>query len=1027
MTSLFPQIDGTLCTGVTATRSLAGGSPENIVDGDTGTTDALATSENYWQLDLGSVKNICKYRFYPTGNSYSFRVYMSDTGAFAGEEYYVSRLGLEVGGLGYAITRNAWNSYYVNPLISARYIRVYNEGNNYSIAEFEVYETTTTAFGSLSSDNTTLDGAINSQEEFLRRTFFDKNIGAYPSGAYLNLGKYFQIDLGSLKSIAQVYSYINPTTSRYTIKVSTTGAFAGEEVTVWNDASSRDAGAYNDTTNLPLETRYIRYITTANTFFSELDVYEPSTITVQKNILSTLQQTVSSDIDTLFSLCIGKNIDFNLFGEILENKNVNLSLLLEILNDSDISFELSNSTLVYKTIYLNLLKEVLLGKDINIDLLKNLTSNYNISTDLLKNLTSSKDVNFNLTDSIIIYKNILSNLKKVLESNQDISLSLVETVESDLDIESSLLKNTSEDYNIEISLAKEEIVAFTSDIRWKLEIDKDINFALVKAVKVPAGLDSIEVYVGGSILTDVDNATVQWTWTMNDQIGECSFNLARYFDKFNNKLTGVASSLAVNQVIQIYFNSKLKFYGYINSLDVSSDRETVIVKGVDRKDKINQELCVKDYGRHSESGYESTNSILTYLLNDLVSKGLITSYSGVPTGVVVEYTTQDGMPYGNLITELLNQSGNYKWTVTPLGVLNIYEQGNGELKELSYQQSTRNIDLYDILDCRLVLNNIKELVTTAEVVMGTHSFEKYASYNKVVLSNRPLIPAWNRGQEGTALNAYGVPSVNYDEIFKKYIIPLWTDGSIIEEKFKPRITYNWVSQTVLQDGYWFNSTIQEHSSGLGQFLPKYTGFTIDNGIIKFPNTNVTILESYFNPSSEVQTISKWHVQNPMITMIFYQKQDIALVTYPNIFNVTSVGSGGAGQKRRLIMSNLGVSPLIYWNEYSDGILIFHYQSGYNDTAYATDRAKFFLSKINEPVSEGTFEMTLDGQDFFDLDLGKRVNIINTEDTTIYKNNNGFPLDIESISFNAGSYRCSMFVRNRKFYKCTESLQERYSD
>ena len=645
--------------------------------------------------------------------------------------------------------------------------------------------------------------------------------------------------------------------------------------------------------------------------------------------------------------------------------------------------------------------------------------------------------NFDLNPPLIIQKNILFNLQKKLSISKDILFSFIQTYYISNNLKANLKKEISDTYNIGAVLAKEDIYDFDTDIRWKKEEKTNIGFALSYAeTPQPAGLDAIKVYVNSVLLDDVDTRTVEWSWVMNDRPGTCSFLVARKFDKFNNELDGSSSSLAVNQIIEIKFNGVLKFYGYIVNLDVSANRETVIVRGLDRKYKIAKELCSIDYGRHSESGYDSTGSMLTYILDDLVTKGYISSYTGIPTGMVTELREQDGVPYGMLITELLDQSGNYKWNVTPGGVLNIYEQGNGVLKEISYQESSRQIGLYDVIDCRFTMNDISNMITTAEVVMGTESVETYSSYNRRFLRDAYLSKAWSSNQESAAKTEYllnlnmvmrGMLVGNTTrvsnalmDVWRRYSIPGWTEGSFIDPTVKPFITRDAYNVTV--SGFYTRKYVHTYAIS----WRSYGGdWSIENGYVRFSMPQVKATQTNYDIISDlVDTIHLSSTNSPRITMAFFKKETLIVATYPTIFDVTYIGSGGVGYKRRLIFAGLGIAFPVYWNEYLDNVLVWHYKPGYNDTAYATDRAKLFLSRVNDPITQGNFAITFDAQDYYGIDLGKKVNIINTEDVGIYRNTNGFPIDVEEIRFDAGNYLCTVSGRNRRFYVCSMDMPER---
>ena len=138
----------------------------------------------------------------------------------------------------------------------------------------------------------------------------------------------------------------------------------------------------------------------------------------------------------------------------------------------------------------------------------------------------------------------------------------------------------------------------------------------------PAGLDAVTIKIHDDLLEDVDIRTVNWEWTMNDVPATCEFQIARNFDNFNETLAGTSFPLAIGDKIEIYFGSILKYYGEIISFDIASSEKT-LVRGVDRKFKINSYLCSKDYGRHSifdpenpSSEYQNTGQMLKYKPNN---------------------------------------------------------------------------------------------------------------------------------------------------------------------------------------------------------------------------------------------------------------------------------------------------------------------------------------------------------------------------------------------------------------------------
>ena len=773
---------------------------------------------------------------------------------------------------------------------------------------------------------------------------------------------------------------------------------------------------------------------TANDRINNTNAITTLTVTCQNTTFRYLQVGMSAGTTAITKHISGYMENFDL--ESLKSENILANLKATVSTSKDVSFYFQKAV----DIKINLKKEGI-SEILNIAATLKDTISFakNILFSLLYAPQFAKDILSNLKKTILNDENIVSNLKTTVNVSKDIISNLSRTFSFNKTININLKKEIYDAYNIGAVLAKEDIYDFDSDIRWKLEQSKNIGFALSLPVAdiQPAGLDEIKVYVNDVLLPDVDIRTVEWTWTMNDRPGTCSFLVARKFDAFNDELDGTPFSLAVDQVIKIKFNGTLKYYGYIINLDVSANRETVIVRGMDRKYKIAKELFSKDYGRYSVSGYDRTGAMLTYILGDLVTKGHILSYSGVPTGIVPELREQDGVPYGTLITELLEQSGNYKWNVTPAGVLEIYKQGDGVLKEISYQEYNRQIGLYDIIDCRFTLNDISNMITTAEIVMGTLSVETYDSYKRVFLNNVSLYEAWNPGDESSAKNElleninmmlfgtlFGDPNRVQNslmDVYRRYFIPSWTDGSFIDTTVKPFITQNTYDIAIDSEmsytwRYRFTTTGSSRSYG--------GDWRIEDGYVYFSNPRLMTSSATYDIVNDLMTdLEVTQASSPRLTMAFYKKETIGVATYPTIFDVTYIGTGGSGYKRRFILPDLGVAAAVYWNEYLDGKLVWHYKPGYNDTAYATDRAKLFLSRVNDPITQGNFSVTLDAQDYFGLDLGKRVNIINTEEVDIYRNKNNFPIDIEEIRFNAGTYLCTVSGRNRRSYVCSVDKSE----
>jgi hypothetical protein len=765
-------------------------------------------------------------------------------------------------------------------------------------------------------------------------------------------------------------------------------------------------------------------------------------------------------------------VEMEMMAALTPSVDITTSLKTEVASDTDISFELSHCL----SIVANLFKNIELFEDILLLLVKTFTFQNNIDLSLNKNTVVSSPINLSLKRTIhpqrSIYTDLLSsklfsldilfNLMKTVECYTDISLWFAVNYEAFNDITTCIRKHWTGTGAVSAVLSKEDVFDFTSDIRWKLERDTDVGFSLVNAATTaPAGLDAVDIYINGTLLTDVDNRTISWEWTANDSPGTCEFQVARNFDNYNTTLAGVNFPLSIGDTIEIYFSGIKKYHGEITGFDTAASEKTV-VRGLDRKYKVNAYLSIYDYGRHAIFNpdddvnlYQSTGAMLGYLLDDLVSKGVITGYTGLFNGVVVEQTEAEGTPYGKLITQLLDQSGTYKWNITPDGVLAIYERGGGSIKELPYQKSNTQLGLYDIIDCRFAVNNKSELITTAEVILGTESTESYLTYGRRLIREY-VIRDWAYADEKPGLNsAAGVDSdededpaaflgfaktESYSDIFQRYKIPSWKKGDILDEKYKPNITTTFpiLSKTVAKAYSWDGtnlvktetySTLRWHQV---RFCPY--GFSIhsdeEGGYIRFSTPQVIIQKKQFvmrQGSWEVSDVMQYYALDHYLQCQVWRPTEHLLSEYPTIFDVVYVGNSGAGQKRRLSFTQLGISPGYTWEEIRNGEKLIHYVPPYNDTPYAIDRAKYFLASTNDAQTDGTVAITLDAQDYFGLNLGNRINIGNTLEANIYTNNNGFPLDVESMLFNVGSYMCTLQLAHKRKHICSEDLPERSTE
>jgi hypothetical protein len=86
---------------------------------------------------------------------------------------------------------------------------------------------------------------------------------------------------------------------------------------------------------------------------------------------------------------------------------------------------------------------------------------------------------------------------------------------------------------------------------------------------------------------------------------------------------------------------------------------------------------------------------------------------------------------------------------------------------------------------------------------------------------------------------------------------------------------------------------------------------------------------------------------------------------------------------------------------------------WDDTAFATDKANWELSKNCDKKIRGTIEITLDAMCYYNIDLTKRIYIAGITDE---------PMNITGISYNMSNFTVNLTLENKRYYNRTVSFQ-----
>jgi len=107
---------------------------------------------------------------------------------------------------------------------------------------------------------------------------------------------------------------------------------------------------------------------------------------------------------------------------------------------------------------------------------------------------------------------------------------------------------------------------------------------------------------------------------------------------------------------------------------------------------------------------------------------------------------------------------------------------------------------------------------------------------------------------------------------------------------------------------------------------------------------------------------------------------------------------------------------------------------YDYTNYATDLANFELNQNNVLQTSATVSLLLDAYKYYSIKMKDRINLGNTISSSIYKNNNGFPLNVNSVlidcskrlvTLELSNYGKSWYVRTQNYLNSVTIPEVKY--
>lgn len=528
---------------------------------------------------------------------------------------------------------------------------------------------------------------------------------------------------------------------------------------------------------------------------------------------------------------------------------------------------------------------------------------------------------------------------------------------------------------------------YNTDLRVRYDSVDDI---------VPKSLDDILVKLDGIELVDVDYTSLIINLNLNITPSNAQFILARRHDNLDKTLDNVTSIITNENKVEVFDGSRKLFTGYISQIDADSTRDVVKITASDCRLKMSRESMELKYGgawlpdsnHNGIPDEDDTTNDVKWPNPDYIKfeKNISQAFEEVMTAVGSLLSGHDSLPItDNKEAEEINT----RFFVMAAIQIPKKSVSIGSFVPEYIKSEKDYVSLIDELirqtaNCNWYID-ANERLCFQKIGSGSVKSLPLASLN----SQRHL---YDLIIDNVQLNR---PSSNYAQslIVKR--------GKKIIEEYQTRIFNGWEAfdarNTMLsilpeKTFFMFHSlTIGEpHGAGWGD----YTG--IDGKIVLYINIWNQI---YLIPTVVVQWLKTSDTSDlPDI------KVGSGLPT--KTIYLTSYGTKNASIYINGIKYSEDINPdnnAPYFTEIK--------MERYDQEAFCLDLANFELSQNNKLNTSATLSLILDAYEYYDLSFKDLINLSNTIQSGIYKNNNGFPLNIESVQINCATRTVNMNLTN----------------
>jgi len=499
----------------------------------------------------------------------------------------------------------------------------------------------------------------------------------------------------------------------------------------------------------------------------------------------------------------------------------------------------------------------------------------------------------------------------------------------------------------------------------------------------PGNLDDFIVKLDGIELTDVDYSTLRITYNQNSTPSNATFTLGRYHDKLDYKLNNVFSEITNENKIEVYDGTLKIFTGYITQINANSNTETVSITAEDcryKMSKISMELWYGGTYNLEEGDYNTVYSKnVNVAILEVISEisSLISGYDTPTFGTLfVPEYNNSYNDCASLLTDLITNSANASWYIDANERLMFSKVGQGDIKTLQLSSVGNKRHVYDTIVDNVVLNKKIDSYCT--------------SYN--VKLGKHIIKTWNR-TEFSGIVAYP-----------------W------ELKDKPEFT-----------DFRFQKQYTNKKLYVGSGVTIVGVYVQDKGWIIEPFIVIQYLAKYSEDDLGDITVGSGEPKKTL-DLTNYGKKEINVIWM---------------EKTKKELNEMGYFKNAEWFKGSDDSQVYLTKiqgESYDYSIFAKDLANFNLSQNIKLITQSTVTLLLNAYKYNDIKLNNRINLSNTIESNIYNNNNGFPLNIDSISIDCATRIVTLNLTNygKNWYEKTgnyinnynpiviESIQKKYS-